>query len=91
MSNRVRSRAQRSGVVRRASRVARDTFLRTVLPFYLPYCVTLSLTELLIIRKIRYNEAADAYSFGLLLWELANRQTVFAEHNGVQVALPLHG
>jgi serine/threonine protein kinase len=38
---------------------------------------------------VRYNEAADAYSFGLLLWEMATRRTVFAEYNGVTVATQL--
>ena len=57
-----------------------------MLPSFLPYLLLYSPTYLLL--KVRYNEAADTYSFGLLLWELAHRQTVFAEHTGVQVASP---
>jgi mitogen-activated protein kinase kinase kinase 9 len=36
---------------------------------------------------VRFNEFSDVYSFGLLLWELAHRQTPFAGIDGLQVAL----
>jgi len=37
--------------------------------------------------KIRYDAPSDVYSFGILLWELAHRQTPFAGVDGVQVAI----
>ena len=39
--------------------------------------------------KIQYSERSDVYSFGLLLWELAHRQTAYAGADGVQVAIVL--
>ena len=36
---------------------------------------------------VRFNEFSDVYSFGILLWELAHRQTPFAGIDGLQVAL----
>jgi len=37
--------------------------------------------------KIRYNAPSDVYSFGILLWALAHRETPFAGVDGVQVAI----
>jgi len=37
--------------------------------------------------KIRYDAFSDVYSFGILLWELSHRETPFAGHDGVQVAV----
>lgn len=37
--------------------------------------------------SLRYDAPSDVYSFGILLWELAHRQTPFAGIDGLQVAL----
>ena len=37
--------------------------------------------------KIQYDASSDVYSFGILLWELAHRETPFAGVDGVQVAI----
>lgn len=36
-----------------------------------------------------YNESADVYSFGLLLWEVMHQKVPFAEYDGVKVAVVL--